>query len=80
VAAAGLVVLGIGGVALPSDAATPRIEACYPTADNPAPLEVLHVAGSKCASGFSDGNLAGIGLAVLSRRVQDGRRLSHRKQ
>jgi hypothetical protein len=52
-AAAGLVVLGIGGVALPSDAATPQIQACYPTADNPAPLEVLHVAGSKCASGFS---------------------------
>jgi hypothetical protein len=54
-AAAGLVVVCTGGVALPSDAATPatQIQACYPTAANPAPLEVLHVAGSHCASGFS---------------------------
>jgi hypothetical protein len=54
-AVAGLVVVGTGGVALPSDAATPatQIQACYPTAANPAPLEVLHVAGSHCASGFS---------------------------
>jgi hypothetical protein len=54
-AVAGLVVVATGGVALPSDAATPatQIQACFPTANNPAPLEVLHVAGSHCASGFS---------------------------
>jgi hypothetical protein len=55
---AGLAVVGTGGAALASDAATPatsatQIQACYPTAKNPAPLEVLHVAGSHCASGFS---------------------------
>jgi hypothetical protein len=58
---AGLAVVGTGGAALASDAATPatpatpatQIQACYPTANNPAPLEVLHVAGSHCASGFS---------------------------
>jgi hypothetical protein len=54
---AGLAVVGTGGAALASDAATPataatQIQACYPTANNPAPLEVLHVAGSHCASGF----------------------------
>jgi hypothetical protein len=52
-AVVGLVIVATGGVALPSDAATPQIQACFPTADNPAPLEVLHVAGSHCASGFS---------------------------
>lgn len=52
-AVTGLVVVATGGVALPSDAATPQIQACFPTADNPAPLEVLHVPDSKCASGFS---------------------------
>jgi hypothetical protein len=51
-AVAGLVVVGTGGVALPSDAATPQIQACYPTAANPAPMEVLHVANTHCASGF----------------------------
>jgi hypothetical protein len=55
---AGLAVVGTGGAALASDAATPataatQIQACYPTAHNPAPLEVLHVAGTHCASGFS---------------------------
>jgi hypothetical protein len=54
---AGVVVVGTGSAALASDAATPataatQIQACFPTADNPAPLAVLHVAGSHCASGL----------------------------
>jgi hypothetical protein len=53
-AVAGLAVVGTGVVSLASDAATPtpQIQACYPTAVNPAPLAVLHHAGSHCASGF----------------------------
>jgi hypothetical protein len=51
-AVAGLVIVGTGGVALPSDAATPQIQACFPATPNPAPIEVLHVANTHCAPGF----------------------------